>query len=113
MRQGFALGGQLVGFFLGFAMPGVGLLGQTQNPTGDPTAPDSSAASYPDGFQVIAQSYVVAERGAHHKTWNKEVTLRDGIGNTVLQTNQAYGELQTGMHYRDADTGHGGQGSTS
>ncbi|MCU0785919.1 MAG: hypothetical protein MUF81_18115, partial [Verrucomicrobia bacterium] len=47
----------------------------------------------------------MAERGAHHRTWNKVVTRQDDQGRTVMQTNTAYMELTTGLHYLDPKTG--------
>ena len=43
--------------------------------------------------------YQIGEQGADSRVWQKIVRTANAQGHTVLQTNQAYVELATGMNY--------------
>lgn len=60
-----------------------------------PTAPESERS------QLLAQTYQPDERGQHFRNWNSVTTWRDPNGRMAQQTNLAFVELQTGMHYWD------------
>jgi hypothetical protein len=49
-----------------------------------------------------AANHFVSERGPHHRVWQKVTSITDEQGNTITETNQAYVELATGLHYQNA-----------
>jgi hypothetical protein len=63
----------------------------------------ASAEAIPPAIQAVSKplstSVLVGERGPHQRTWNKVLTWQDDQGRTVSQTNVAYVELESGMHY--------------
>lgn len=65
------------------------------------SAEAQSATSSVDGLQTVAQSLVVSETSADHRAWNTVVILQDDKGNTVVRTNRAYVELETGMNFNE------------
>jgi hypothetical protein len=65
---------------------------QAQVSSPEPSAMDA-------GLQIVSQSFLSAAKGADFQEWHSVVTLRDAWGNTTQQTNFAYLELETGMHY--------------
>jgi hypothetical protein len=51
--------------------------------------------------QAAGISFLIGERGAHHRIVSKVESITNELGQVTTTTNQAYIELGTGMHYRD------------
>ncbi len=62
---------------------------------------DKDASGLETELQPVSQTLQPAEKDADSQVWYRIDTLRDAKGNTVIKTNLAYLELQTGMHYRE------------
>ena len=56
-----------------------------------------------NAFQKVSETVQPADKGADYQVWQQIQTLRDAKGNTLLVTNPAYVELETGKFYRDGD----------
>lgn len=64
-----------------------------------------NGAEVTDNANAVTQSkplrYEVAERGANHRVWNKVVIQTNRLGQVTLETQRAYVELTTGLHFEE------------
>ncbi|MCW5551780.1 MAG: hypothetical protein KIS67_06370 [Verrucomicrobiae bacterium] len=56
------------------------------------------------GSEPHVSEYVITERGAHHRVWERVSWEASSLGTRVARTN-AYTELASGLNYPDPDTG--------
>ena len=62
---------------------------------------DNQTAVMETELQPVSQTLQAGEKDADSQVWHRIDTFRDSNGNTVIRTNVAYVELQTGMFYRE------------